>query len=134
MKKIAELNHVDFETFQNDVVPANEPAVFRSLVAEWPAVEQCRSSAAATCQYLKKLDIGTPVYTIAAPPDAGGRFFYRDDLQGVNFKRGQIPLSQVLGQLQAQSNDGGSHAIAVQALSVRDTLPTFEKDNPKSRK
>ena len=130
MHKIAEWQDVDLDTFQKDIVPANKPALIRSLVTDWLAVKQCRSSTAATCQYLAKLDIGTPVYTIAAPPEAGGRFFYRDDLQGVNFKRGQIPLPQVLEQLMAQSNAPSSHSIAVQALSIRDALPDFEKENP----
>ncbi|MBT8102264.1 MAG: cupin-like domain-containing protein [Gammaproteobacteria bacterium] len=130
MHKIAEWQDVDFDTFQNDIVPANKPALIRSLVTDWPAVEQCRSSAAATCQYVEHLDTGTPVYTIAAPPEAGGRFFYRDDLQGVNFNRGQIPLVQVLGQLMAQSDAPSAHSIAVQALSIRDALPDFEKENP----
>lgn len=76
------------------------------------------------------MDNGEPAYTIAAPPDAGGRFFYSDDLKGVNFKRGQIPLPQVLGQLLAQSDESASHSIAVQALSIRDNLPGFEKENP----
>lgn len=129
VQKIAEWQQVDFETFHNDIVPANKPAVIRSLVKDWPAVTQSRSSAAATCQYLEKLDIGTPVYTIAAPPEAGGRFFYCDDLKGVNFKRGQVPLAQVLGQLLAQSDEPSSHSIAVQALSIRDALPDFEAQN-----
>jgi len=130
LKKISEWEHVDLDTFQNEIVPANRPALIRSLVEDWPAVKQCRGSAEATCQYLETLDNGTPAYTIAAPPDAGGRFFYRDDLKGVNFKRGQIPLPQVLKQLLEQSNERSSHSIAVQALSIRDNLPDFEQQNP----
>ena len=132
MHKIAEWQHVDFETFHNDVVPANKPALLRSLVQDWPAVGQCRGSATATCGYLERLDNGNPVYTIAAPPAARGRFFYSDDLRGVNFKRGQIPLAQVLAQLLTQDDQPDGHSIAVQALSIRETLPEFENENPVS--
>ena len=76
------------------------------------------------------MDKGVPVYTIAASPDSGGRFFYSDDLTGLNFKRGQIPLPQVLGQLLAQIDDITAHSIAVQSLPVRDALPEFESQNP----
>lgn len=130
MHKIAEWQDVDVETFHNEVVSANKPAVIRSLVADWPAVRQSRSSTAATCQYLEGLDIGKLVYTIAAPPGACGRFFYSDDLQGLNFKRGQIPLAQVLAQLLASENEPETHSIAVQALDVREALPEFERQNP----
>jgi hypothetical protein len=130
LKKIAERQHVDLETFQNEIVPANTPTVIRSLVEDWPAVQHCRSSATATCQYLETMDHGVLAYTIAAPPDAGGRFFYSDDFKGVNFKRGQIPFAQVLAQILAQSDQPSPHSIAVQALSIRDNLPEFEKENP----
>jgi hypothetical protein len=75
------------------------------------------------------LDAGQPVYTIAAPPDADGRFFYRDDLQSVNFNRGQIQLTQVLAKLLDNIDVPEPHSIAVQALEVRDSLPEFEANN-----
>jgi len=129
LQEITEWKHVDVATFHNEIVPANEPAIIRSLVAKWPAVTRCQSSADTACKYLNGLYNGTPVYTIVAPPEAGGRFFYRDDLKGVNFKRGQIPLGQVLAQIMAQGNGRNEHALAVQAMSVRETLPDFEKQN-----
>lgn len=129
MLKIAERQHVDSETFHNDVVAANKPVVLRSLFHDWPAVAHCRGAASNTCQYLEKLDNGKPVYTIAAAPDAGGRFFYSPDLQGMNFKRGQIPLAQVLTQLLSFDGRESTHSIAVQALPVREVCPGFETEN-----
>ena len=105
------------------------PVVIRSLVDTWPSVSHGRESAAAFCKYLGGLDSGVPVYTIVAPPDAGGRFFYNDDLQGLNFNRGQVPLAQVLSQLLAQSDDAAGHSIAVQSLPVEEVLPGFESGN-----
>lgn len=130
LHKISEWQQIDFDTFRNEVVPANQPALIKSLVKDWPAVDQSNISASATCRYLESLNNGTPVYTIVAPPTAKGRFFYNDDLRGVNFKRGQISLTQVLNQLLADADSSESHAIAVQALSIRETLPGFENDNP----
>ena len=132
MHKINEWHKADFESLESDLVSANRPTVIRSLVQDWPAVHQGRKSPADVCRYLEELDHGESVYTIAAPPEAGGRFFYSDDLQGLNFKRGQIPLRQVLMQLLAQLDDAESHAIAVQSLPVRDILPGFEDQNPMS--
>ena len=130
MQKIAEWQQVDFDIFHNEIVPTNEPALIRALVPDWPAVSQGQCSPEAACQYLERFNNGTPVYTIAAPPGAGGRFFYSDDLTGVNFKRGQIPLTQVLAQLMMQKDDPAAHSIAVQSLSVREAVPDFETENP----
>ena len=129
MHKITEWHKADFESLVSDLVKANRPTVIRSLVQDWPAVNHGRKSAADFCHYLEALDEGKLVYTIAAPPEAGGRFFYSDDLQGLNFKRGQIPLRQVLTQLLAQLDDAESHSIAVQSLPVREILPGFEDQN-----
>jgi mannose-6-phosphate isomerase-like protein (cupin superfamily) len=119
----------DRETFEREVVASNEPVVIRSLVADWASVAK-GSDPASLCSYLESMDKGVPVYTIAASPDSAGRFFYSDDLKGLNFKRGQIPLPQVLGQLLAQLGDKKAHSIAVQSLPVRDVIPGFEADNP----
>ena len=129
MQKIAEWQNVDFDTFHNKIVASNRPAVMRSIVGDWPAVQQSITSPEAACQYLTSFDNGNPVYTIAAPPNAGGRFFYSDDLLGVNFKRAQVPFSQVLAQLQSGNKGGDTFSLAVQALQVNDTLPGFATDN-----
>jgi len=130
MQKIRELNKAEIQSFQDDLVAAKSPAVIRSLVDDWPAVAQGRESAADICHYLESLDKGKLVYTIAAPPEARGRFFYSDDLRNLNFKRGQIPMRQVLSQLLAQADKTEAHSIAVQSLPVREILPAFDKHNP----
>jgi hypothetical protein len=129
LQEITEWQQVDFEKFHNEIVPNNQPGVIRSLVASWPAVASGRDSTSGVCDYLRKLDAGQAVYTIAAPPEAGGRFFYRDDLKSVNFNRGQIPLLQVLSKLLDNVELAEPHSIAVQALAVREILPEFESDN-----
>ena len=130
MQKINEWLQVDRDTFERDIVAANQPAVIRSLVSGWPSVDHGRASDEDLCRYFESLYSGTPVYTIAAAPEAGGRFFYSDDLRGLNFNRGQVPLVQVLGQLLAQAGQDNGHAIAVQSLSVRDVLPGYEGQHP----
>ena len=130
MKKIAERQHVDPDTFHNEIVPASQPIVIRSLVKDWPAVNQCAASPTATCEYLGQYANDDPVHTLAAPPEAEGRFFYNDDLASVNFKHGQFPLRQVLAELLSAADSATPHSIAVQALSIRNTLPNFEKENP----
>jgi hypothetical protein len=129
LREITEWQHVDFDKFHKEIVPNNQPAVIRSLVRDWPAVASGIDATSGVFDYLRKLDAGQPVYTIAAPPEAGGRFFYRDDLQSVNFNRGQIPLSQVLTKLLDNIDAANPHSIAIQALAIRETLPEFETDN-----
>ena len=129
LSKIQEWNNVDFDQFHNEIVPLNQPAVLKSLVSEWPMVRAAQQSTDKAVEYLKSLDNKTPVYTIVGEPEIDRRFFYRDDLQGVNFQRTSATLTTVLNNLMAISASSKPHAIAVQAASVRDALPGFDIDN-----
>ena len=129
MKDIAEHQHIDIDSFHNEILPAGQPVIFRSLVKDWPAVSTCADSPRAACDYLSRYALGNPVHTLAAPPEANGRFFYNDELTAANFRQGQFPLREVLAQMLAMADDDNVHAIAIQALSVRDELPSFEKEN-----
>lgn len=127
--KIKEWKNVDFDQFHNDIVPLGQPAVLKSLVDDWPMVRAAKQSDRKAVDYLKSLDNKTTVYTIVGQPDIYRRFFYRDDLQGVNFQRTQATLTTVLDNLLALKATPNPHAIAVQAASVRDVLPDFDEQN-----
>ena len=129
MQPVAEHKVTSREAFESAIAADRQPVVMRSLVQDWPSVDHGRESASSFCRYVEELDSGTPVYTIAAPPQAGGRFFYSDDLKSLNFNRGQVPLSQVLAQILEQPDDGSAHSIAVQSLPIRQVLPEFERQN-----
>ena len=129
VSKIQEWTNVDFDQFHNEIVPLNKPAVLRSLVANWPMVRAAKQSTDEAVDYLKSFDNKTPLYTIVGEPGINRRFFYRDDLQGVNFQSTQATLTTVLDNLLALQNSLAPHAIAIQAASVRDALPGFDEEN-----
>ena len=127
--KIQEWTAVNFEQFHNEIVPLNQPAVLRSIVADWPMVKAAGMSSNRAVAYLKSFDQQIPMYTIVGEPQIAGRFFYSDDLRGVNFQRTQASLTTVLDQLLALANKNECHSIAIQAASVREALPRFEQEN-----
>jgi Cupin-like domain len=130
LNELPEVQAQDVSRFYEDIVSHDRPIVIRQAVAEWNSVQSCSANCLDILDYLQNMDAGQHVYTIAAPPEANGRFFYGPDLRSLNFRRGQIPLSQVLQQLQSQSITGQAHSIAVQAMSIREAVPEFEERNP----
>ena len=127
--KIQEWENVGFDQFHNEIVQLGQPAVLRSLVGDWPMVKAAQLSQHKAVDYLKSFDNKTPLYTIVGEPGINRRFFYRDDLRGVNFQRTQATLTTVLDQLLALEAKPKPHAIAIQAASVRDALPGFDQQN-----
>lgn len=128
-KPMREWRGVDRATFRDEIMPLNRPAVLRGLVADWPAVVEGRAGPQALAGYLKRFDQGRPATVVAAEPSAGGKFFYTDDMNGLNFRSGQAPLSVLLDSLIGQIGEASPPAVAVQSTSVPDYLPGFVEAN-----
>jgi hypothetical protein len=127
---IPQWSDVDFDRFHNEIVPLNQPAHIQSIVGHWPAVQAGNSSPGAIVDYLKHFDNGKRVHAAVGEPRIKGRFFYRDDLEDVNFRRAGITVTRALEQLLETREEQNPYAIAIQAISVAETLPGFAEQNP----
>ncbi len=119
----------DLATFRNEIVPNNRPAVLRGLIKHWPAVQAGLRSPRALCDYIKGFDSGRSVDMLLGDPSIQGRFFYNEDLTGLNFERRPEKISAVLERLLDCANDAGAPAISIQSASVNDFLPHFADQN-----
>ena len=130
LKDIKVWDNVDYDRFQNEIIPLNQPAIIRSLVSEWPTVQAAKKSDEAVVNYLKPLDSNTVVPALVGPPEIKGRFFYSDDLTEHNFQRTEVTLTIGLERLLAIKNRPQPHAIALQAIQLRQVLPDYKAAHP----
>jgi len=126
---IREWRKVDLATFRDEIVPAGQPALMKGLFGNWPAVQAGLKSAQALCDYMNRFDAGGNVQVISGPPSIKGRFFYKEDLSGLNFERAQVPFRAAIERLLVHLDDPSPPAIAIQATSVTDHLPGFAREN-----
>lgn len=119
---------VDRDIFEREIVPLGEPAVLRGLVAEWPAV-RAGGSPEAVAAYLRRFDLDRPCDTLIGSPAIKGRFFYSDDLQGLNFQRRAPTLETVVERLLRAADEEAPPAIAAQGLPIPEMLPGFGAEN-----
>ena len=129
VNEIAEWHAVSEEQFANEIYPLNEPAVLKGLVSEWPMVQADKLGFESAVNYISAFDNHSPVYTIVGEPEIDGRFFYSNDLKGVNFQRTQGAITAVLEQLLALRSNPRPHAVSIQAASIKEVLPGFETAN-----
>ncbi|MBT8066283.1 MAG: cupin-like domain-containing protein [Gammaproteobacteria bacterium] len=129
MQQIKEWQSVDRAVFENEIFPANRPAVLKGLLQDWPAVQAGRQSPGSAVDYLKHFDSGATVTAMIAAPEANGRFFYTDDFQGFNFGSKTVSVSAALDTYLSLAGDPQPPAIALQALHVPDIMPSFSGDN-----
>lgn len=128
LPSIAEVEAGDTASFA-ELRAGRRPAVLRGLVADWPAVAAARRGDVAIVDYLIGCAPTRPVAGIMAPVEARGRFFYNDDLTGLNFRRLNGRLEDFLRELLRIADAGAPPAMAVQSEAIAELLPPFARAN-----
>jgi Cupin-like domain len=128
-RPIVEWRDVTPERFTQEILPSGQPALLRGHVAHWPAVRAGRDSPVAMANYLRSLDRGANANLMTADPSIGGRFFYNDDLTGLNFQNREVPFAAALNNLVDLVDAPAPPAIYVGALPIPENLPGFARDN-----
>jgi len=126
---IREIEGVDRARFDAEVRPSRQPAIFRGLARDWPAVQAGRTSPEAAMAYLKRFSQPVPVPALVGDPDIEGRFFYTPDLKRLNFQHGTSPLDPFLDRLLRDQQAVRPYAMAVQSLALPEFLPGFVEEN-----
>lgn len=124
---ITEWRDVTPDQFDREIVPGNQPAVFRGLVSHWPAVRAGQETAEAIRAYLSRFDRGARVRTFVGDAEMGGRFFYRPQFDTFNFGVAEADFARLLAVL-ADASDG--RHIYMGSTPTEDILPGFERENP----
>ena len=125
MQKIKEWQNVDRAMFEAEIFPANQPAVLRGLVRNWPAVQAAQQSRTRVVDYLKRCDAGGTVSAMVAAPQINGRFFYSDDFQNFNFESLSVSITAALDNLVSLAETPRPPAVALQAIPVTSNMPSF---------
>jgi len=130
--RVIERAAVDAAAFRAEVANGHAPVLLRGQVAHWRAVEKAREGDRAVAEYLAGFGGGKPLEVLIGPPEIGGRFFYRDDMQGFNFQRQQVPLPNLMGELLklAEQDVQAPHAIYANAAAAPEHLPGWAEANP----
>jgi hypothetical protein len=127
---ITEIAALDAAAFDAEIRPAHQPVVIRDAARDWPLVEAAQRAPAEAIAYLKSLDTGAPTEVMIAPPSERGRFFYRSDMRGFNFRRDRATLSQLADHLVQIAGEAEPIGIYAGATETTSHLPGFDTANP----
>jgi hypothetical protein len=126
---IDEWRGVDAEMFVQTIRPLQRPAVLRGLVAGWPAVRAGSRAGRDLGDYIRRVYTGVPVQMFSGAPEIAGRFLYNEALDGFNFERRQVRLTELLDQIEAVAGDEGAPALYAGSLSIPVLMPGFAAEN-----
>jgi hypothetical protein len=124
-----EYSGLTVEEIRRDVLPEKRPALLRGLVRNWRAVREALDSPASLVRYLKQLDSGAPVDALMTAPEAGGQIAYNAAMNGFNFHRNRVSLSEIAAQVMRYAQFPSPPAVAAQSALIRDCLPAFTAEN-----
>ena len=123
MRPIAEYEPMDRATFEREIVPKGEPALFRGLVADWPVVHAGKAGPEALAQMLQDAATDEPFQAWFAPPEIEGRFNYNADFSGFNFERKLATVDQLLDLLLRQRGHNKPYSMYAGGIPIRKHLP-----------
>ncbi len=126
---VPEWHDVEPGTMFDEILGSREPALLRGAARHWPAVRAGLQSPGAMSNYLLGFDAGAAAELMLGEPSIGGRFFYNDDLTGLNFRRQRQPLRDCLRLILEAVSEPSPPALYVGALPMPQALPGFTRDN-----
>lgn len=128
-KKIPEYSDLSPDQFFADLAPAQQPLVIRGFASRWPLVAAGCKAPEDFVAYLKRFYNGKKARICVAPPAANKRFYYNDDLTGLNFLTGEERLDLFLGRLLELIDREVYPAISLQNCLLGEVLPGLVAEN-----
>ena len=114
--------------FQELVVDKYRPVVMRGLANHWPLVEAGKISARRAARHITRFEAGKSKGLLITPPEACGRLFYNDSLDGMNFAQRSATLSQGIKLMLEQPERKQAPRYFFQCVGVKDFVPGLETE------
>ena len=123
--RLPALSGVARARFEEEVVPAGQPALLKGLVGDWSVVAAGRRSPQGLADELAGHATGETVQAWFAKPELQGRFGYSDDVADFNHERRIVTLADLLTYLIAHGEDGQAHTAYAGGIPIPKVMPTL---------
>ena len=112
-----------------ELMRAEQPAILKGVVSEWETAQRGRQSPQAVIDYLSSFDSGRPVVGYTGAPKIAGRFFYNDEMTGLNFEGKRVPLKEFLGRISEHLGDPSAPSFYIGSTDLDLYLPGLHSEN-----
>jgi len=112
-----------------DLLREDVPIILKGIAKDWPFARAGRQSPEAAMEYLKGFYQGRPVVGYTCAPEIGGRYFYNEDLSGLNFQRGRVQLTDYLDAIKSHLGNPDAQSYYIGSTDLDIYLPGFRAEN-----
>lgn len=113
----------------DELMEAQRPTILRGLVGDWPLVRAGAKGPRQAMDYLLRFDGGRRVVGYTGGPEIGGRYFYNDDVTGLNFAAEQVPLAEYLDRIAEHLDDPDGPSFYIGSTDVDHYLAGLREEN-----
>ena len=114
-----QLANVDFDA----LIQGGEPVILKGVLSDTPLVLAAQKSDSAAMAHLLFHYNDRPVLNYTAEAEAKGRFFYNQDMMGLNFKTSFLPLKTFFDSLATENAADFGKSFYVGSAEVADHFP-----------
>jgi hypothetical protein len=112
-----------------ELLESRQPAILKDVVKNWEIARRGGQSPAAAIDYLASFDCGRPVVGFTGASEIGGRFFYNEDMTGLNFESRRVPLTEFLRRIEAHLDDTNPPSFYIGSTDIDQFLPGLREGN-----
>lgn len=105
------------------------PTILKGVARDWPLTRKGIESPEAAMDYISGFYQGRPVVGYKCAPDLNGRYFYNEDISGLNFQRERVPLGDFLELIRNELGQSGSPSYYIGSTDADLYFPGFRADN-----
>jgi len=129
MKKVKEITGCSPNSIPQELLLANEPIIFKGLVTNWPLVKAGQLSPTKAVDYLTSFYQGKEIGSFTGSAEIKGRYFYNQDLSGLNFNREYAKIDQVLQKILFHLDDPHPPCFYLGSAHIESLLPGLKAEN-----
>ncbi len=112
-----------------DLIRDETPTILKGVAKDWPLARKGRESPEAAMDHLLSFYQGRPVVGYTCPPDIKGRYFYNEDVSGLNFERGRVQLGDYLDRIREHLGNADAPSFYIGSTDADLYLPGFRAEN-----
>jgi hypothetical protein len=112
-----------------DLLREETPTILKGVARDWPLVQAGLQSAEQAMSYLTGFYQGRPVVGYTCAPEVRGRYFYNEDVTGLNFQRGRVQLTEYLENIRACMGNPDAPSYYIGSTDLDIYFPGFRSEN-----
>ena len=105
------------------------PTILKGVARDWPLTRKGIESPEAAMDYVSSFYQGRPVVGYTCAPELKGRYFYNEDISGLNFQRERVQLDKFLDLIRSEFGHPGGPSYYIGSTDADLYFPGFRTDN-----